>query len=335
MDGWQIACRSAALKARPLAVTISDTHLVLFRDGTGQAAALQVRCAHRGAPLSRGRVCDGAIECPYHGWRYGGDGRVVRVPSLPARTMPPDRATTHAFRTVEQQGFVWVALGDTALTTLPHRFAHLGEAGFTSFRMRTCFRATVDACLENFLDIPHATFVHRNWFRAPTARTVRVVVRALADGAEAEYFDEPRERALVWALLAPKQGAMRHTDRFIAPNISQVDYQFANGWRYTITSCCTMRSRSETVVYTVISFRCGPVGSFVRLFFEPLSRLIIRQDVRMLALQQTNVARFPDAGFESTQADVLAPHIRAWRRAMRDGSALPLAGSETHVEMRV
>lgn len=91
-----------ALRAKPVAVTIDDTHLVLFRDGNGQAAALADRCAHRGAPLSQGRVCDGALECPNHGWRYGADGRVVEIPALPNGSFPPERAATRAFRTVEQ-----------------------------------------------------------------------------------------------------------------------------------------------------------------------------------------------------------------------------------------
>lgn len=201
--------------------------------------------------------------------------------------------------------------------------------------MRTYFDASVDACLENFLDIPHATFVHRYLFRAPTARTVRATVRTLADGAEAEFFEEPRERAAVWALLAPRMGAMRHTDRFIAPNLSQVDYHFQNGWHYTITSCCMTASQRKTSVYTVISFRCGWLAPLVRLFFEPLSHLIIRQDVRMLAMQQENLARFPGARFESTPADLLGPHIRAWREALRDGGSLPSAGRESHVEIRI
>jgi len=34
--------------------------------------------------LHLGEVKDGALACPYHGWRYGGDGRCVHIPSLVA-----------------------------------------------------------------------------------------------------------------------------------------------------------------------------------------------------------------------------------------------------------
>ncbi len=85
---------------------------------------------------------------------------------------------------------------------------------------------------------------------------------------------------------------MRHTDRFIAPATSRVDYEFSDGRYYIITSSCTPVGAHETQVYTVISFRFGRIGALVRLFFEPLSHVIIRQDTRMLRLQQANLRRF-------------------------------------------
>ncbi len=196
--------------------------------------------------------------------------------------------------------------------------------------MRNVFENTVAACLENFLDCPHATFVHRYWFRAPTAKQVRCIVRTLADGAEAEFFDEPRKQSAVWWLLAPRGGPMRHVDRFIAPNTSEVEYQFPSGLSYVITSSCTPLADRQTLVHTVISFRWRGLGPLVRLYFEPLSRMIIRQDVRMLGLCRP--AR-SGATLANTPADVLGLHIQAWRRALSTGAAPPPAGTETHVEL--
>jgi hypothetical protein len=199
--------------------------------------------------------------------------------------------------------------------------------------MRTVFDSSAEACLENFLDCPHATFVHRYWFRAPTAKQVRCTVRTLIDGAEAEFFDEPREKSAVWWLLAPRSGRMRHVDRFIAPNTSEVEYEFPNGLHYVITSSCTPLSARQTLVSTVISFRWRGRGALVRLFFEPLSRMFIRQDVRMLGLRRPTPGGGGVAAMASTPADVLGPHIHAWRRALATGSAPPAAGTETHVEL--
>ena len=70
---WYLAAWDRELPPRELlARTLLDERVVLFRDASGTARALQDRCPHRFAPLSRGRVCDGQIECGYHGLRFGG-----------------------------------------------------------------------------------------------------------------------------------------------------------------------------------------------------------------------------------------------------------------------
>ena len=333
--GWYIACRSAVLKRAPVAVCVAGERVVLFRGREGRPNGLEDRCAHRGAPLSAGCVEGDALRCPYHGWSYDGSGRVREVPSLASMARMPEGACVRAFPCLESQGYVWVWTGAHEAPRMPHVFAHLDESGWSHFRMQTRFPASVETCLENFLDCPHASYVHRGWFRAPTGRLVKAVVRTLDDGAEAEYFEEPRTGSLVWRLLAPRSGGMTHTDRFIAPNVSQVDYAFPNGLHYTITSCCTPIATRETIVHTVISFRWGALGPLVRLVFEPLSRIIIRQDVRMIALQRANLDRFGQSTFVSSEADLLAPLIVAWNHALRVGESAPKPGSVRHVELRI
>lgn len=321
-------------------MVLSGQPLVLFRDADGHACALEDRCAHRHAPLSAGRVSDEGIECPYHGWTWDGAGRLAVLPATGERgdacraahaslTVP-----AHAVR--ELQGFVWVASGTGPSPPAPPLgFPHLGEPGWTSFVMRTRFDADVDTCLENFLDCPHATFVHRHWFRAPTARRVAATVTRLDDGVQATFRDEPREKSLVWWLLAPRGGQMQHTDRFVAPARSQVDYAFPNGWRYSITSSCTEVRADRTDVTTVISFRTPGIGPLVRLYFEPLSRWIIRQDVRIVALRARNRERFEACGMTarpqaSVHADLLGPLVVRWRGDLAAGrEPLPAARERT------
>lgn len=334
-DAWYIACRSADLRRTPLAVSMAGRHLALFRDSSGRPQGVEDRCAHRGAPLSAGCVVGDTLRCPYHGWTYDGSGRVCQLPSLAPQAKVPDAASVPSFPAIESQGYVWIWTGAGEPVRSPHVFAHLGDTGWSHFRMRTRFAGSIETCLENFLDCPHASFVHRGWFRAPTGRPVRAIVRTHVDGAEAEYIDEPRTGSLVWRLLAPRDGAMTHTDRFIAPNVSQVDYGFPNGLHYTITSCCTPLEAHDTMVHTVISYRFRLLGPLVRLVFEPLSRIIIRQDVQMIARQRLNLDRFGPTAFVSSDADLLGPIIIEWNRSLRDGRAPPRAGSERHVEMRI
>jgi len=330
---WHIACRSRELGRKPVARRLFNRKLVLFRDQDGNAVALEDRCKHRNAPLSGGRVCKGAIRCPYHGWLYDADGRIVDIPARPADAQDAVSGMIQKFTCAEQQEYVWVCIGENPATPLPDTFPNLGASGWTSFRMKTRFRANVESCLENFLDCPHATYVHRGWFRSPTRKTVKVIVRTLEDGAEAEYFAEPREKSVVWSLLSPGRHEMRHTDRYIAPSTTRVDYSFSNGMHYTITSCCTPVSDTETDVYTVINFRIKWLGRLVRLYFQPLSKWIIKQDVVILDTVSENIRAHDGANFDVLESDLLFEAIKQWRQAIVNSQQPPAPGMERHVEL--
>jgi phenylpropionate dioxygenase-like ring-hydroxylating dioxygenase large terminal subunit len=332
---WYIACKSQELVSKPLGVTILQKPVVVFRTSDGKVAALEDRCAHRNAALSEGKVCQDSLECPYHGWKYSINGKVNQIPALPETTYIPENLCINQYLCMEQDGYVWVCLSQTPATPAPLLFPYLQEPGWTSFHMKTRFQAAVESCLENFLDCPHATYVHRFWFRSPNAKPIKAVVTTLADGAVAEYLEEPREKSVVLSLLTNQQSQMQHTDRFIAPSTSRVDYKFSDGRYYIITSSCTPISETETLVYTVISFRVKYIGWFIKLFFEPLSRFIIYQDVKILNSQQANINRFGKANYKFTQADLLMPYIMKWRQAIQTGTEPPVENMEHTVDMRL
>ena len=77
---WYTAAISAELGDKPLARTICNEPLVIFRSGNGNVAVLTDRCPHRKAPLSSGEVVGNDIQCGYHGIRIAPDGACTRVP---------------------------------------------------------------------------------------------------------------------------------------------------------------------------------------------------------------------------------------------------------------
>ena len=79
---WYPAERSERLTDKPLHVRMLAQDLVLFRDAAGKAHCLANTCVHRGGSLSGGTIRDGNVQCPYHGWQFGGDGRCAKIPSL-------------------------------------------------------------------------------------------------------------------------------------------------------------------------------------------------------------------------------------------------------------
>ena len=77
------------LSSEPARIEVDDEPYVVARVG-GSVLVARDRCPHRGAPLSAGMVEDGCLVCPYHGWRFGADGKVVEIPALgPGASLPP------------------------------------------------------------------------------------------------------------------------------------------------------------------------------------------------------------------------------------------------------
>jgi phenylpropionate dioxygenase-like ring-hydroxylating dioxygenase large terminal subunit len=336
-DFWYIAAESRELKSRPLGRTILGDPLVLFRKGDGSPAALTDCCAHRNMALSRGRIEDGSIECPYHGWRYRADGRCIHIPSLPTTAELPGDVSVRSYPTVQSDDYVWVYMGTKKPTEPPPRFPHCGEPQWTTFRMKTRFRGGAHACLENFLDCPHTVYVHRGWFRSPHVKEVRAQVTRNDKQIEVRFFAERDAQSVVSRLLFPRGEKMIHTDRFLMPATSRVDYDFGPDRHFIITSQCTPVSEYETEVYTVISFRFGSIGSLVRLFFEPLARRIIRQDVEILRLQTEQIERFGGGHFTVIESDLIGPHIvTLWQQSLisRSGNGESEQPLETSVRLR-
>jgi 3-ketosteroid 9alpha-monooxygenase subunit A len=105
--GWH--CLGLAARFRvdgPHAVQAFGTKLVVFADSAGALHVLDGYCRHMGGDLTQGTVKGDAIACPFHDWRWGGDGRCAGIPY--ARRVPV-AARTRSWRTLEQNGqlFVW------------------------------------------------------------------------------------------------------------------------------------------------------------------------------------------------------------------------------------
>jgi phenylpropionate dioxygenase-like ring-hydroxylating dioxygenase large terminal subunit len=61
--------------------SIGRRSVIVTRDGDGAVHALLNRCAHRGATVTVDQHgCARRFTCPYHGWTYASDGRLVALP---------------------------------------------------------------------------------------------------------------------------------------------------------------------------------------------------------------------------------------------------------------
>ena len=159
---WYAAELSSRLQDQPIKVRMLSHDFVLFRDSEGKAHCLSDTCVHRGAALSGGKVKDGCMQCPYHGWRFQGDGKCVRIPSLGPGAKVPPRARVDAYPTQEKYGLVFVFLGDLAEADRPSimDIPEWGQEGWRGEPLDYYWEANYERAVENGLDPAHNEYVH-------------------------------------------------------------------------------------------------------------------------------------------------------------------------------
>ena len=178
---WFAVARSDEVRAEPVAVELLRRRLVLWRDGDGVLGAAHDRCPHRESPLSLGRVVDGCLECPYHGWSFAVDGACTRVPSAAPDTPVPPKARLSTVRVSDRYGLVWLCLDEPA-APIPE----IAEEAAPSFRRINNpverWQTSATRMTDNFMDIAHFPFVHTGTFgRAQDTLVPKIDLERLDD----------------------------------------------------------------------------------------------------------------------------------------------------------
>ncbi len=269
--------------------------------------------------LSAGKVVRDCIQCPYHGYRYDGSGALKEIPSLCSKEPLPQAKSMKAFPVVEQEEHIWVWIGEGEPARDPFHFPHFGEKGWTTFFMHTRFEAPVDVCLENFLDVPHTIFVHPGLFRNQDQDRVKTRVTRSAESVVVDFLDEKPMQGIGPRLVFPKGAKQNHTDRFLLPSISRVDYDYGENHHFRIVSQCTQREEYIVDVTTAITWKLPLPNLLTKPFLKWYCRKVIQQDVDILKIQGKQMKEF-GRNFTHTKADLLGRHINALRRNAAEGS---------------
>ncbi|MDQ1457622.1 MAG: hypothetical protein QOH28_3242 [Actinomycetota bacterium] len=169
---WQIACREEQVAGTGdfVEYTIGDEGVAIVRAETGVLHAFYNTCLHRGRRLAEGcgSFADGAITCPYHGWCYALDGRLVDVPDREDFAGLPDDLALAPVRVETWGGFVFVNLDADAeplldyLDPLP---TLLGPYHLDQMRLRASLSTIIDAnwkaVVDAFNEGYHVQGLHR------------------------------------------------------------------------------------------------------------------------------------------------------------------------------
>ena len=161
-NGWfQVAYSDELHPGDVVPLTYFGEELVLFRDEAGVAHVLEAYCPHLGAHLGYGGVVeDNCIRCPFHAWRFDGDGRCVEVPY--AEKIPP-LARLDAWPVFEANGLVMVYhhMQRRAPTWTPPVLPEYTSDSWTDYtRRRWKIRTHNQEMAENGVDSAHFKYVH-------------------------------------------------------------------------------------------------------------------------------------------------------------------------------
>jgi phenylpropionate dioxygenase-like ring-hydroxylating dioxygenase large terminal subunit len=190
-NGWSRAALSEDLPVGGVVpLRYFGRELVLFRTESGAARVLDAHCRHLGAHLGLGGRVDGeGIRCPFHAWRWEGDGRCSDVPY--AKRVPPG-ALMGAWPVCERNGFVFIHYhgdGDPPGEEIPE-IPECSDPEWSPFtRLRWKIRARSYDMGENAVDDVHFRYLHG---AASQPKTRRGKVRGSTSNLSTMKLDTPQ-----------------------------------------------------------------------------------------------------------------------------------------------
>ncbi|ARW18193.1 aromatic ring-hydroxylating dioxygenase subunit alpha [Komagataeibacter europaeus] len=159
---WQPAALAIEVEGeraiRPVRLLGQD--FVLFRDESGKLGFLDRDCPHRNADLAFGRLEDGGLRCPFHGWLFDTDGNCLQTPAEPRGSRLCKHIHQKSYPVVERSGIIFVYLGEGQPPAFPDMDCFLAPGPYVF-----AFKGLIDCnwlqALEVGMDPAHASFLHR------------------------------------------------------------------------------------------------------------------------------------------------------------------------------
>ena len=198
--GWHcLGLVSDFSDGKPHAVEAFGGKLVVWADSAGEIKVLDGYCRHMGGDLTQGSVKGDEVACPFHDWRWGGDGRCKQIPY--ARRVPL-RARTHRYEVAVRNGqvLIWHDPENSAADheILPPELPDVMTDKYTpwSWHTKQINGSHCRELIDNVADMAHFYYVHfafptsfRNIFEGHTA-TQFMESTGRPDAQDGAYGDE-------------------------------------------------------------------------------------------------------------------------------------------------
>ncbi|MPZ13685.1 MAG: Rieske 2Fe-2S domain-containing protein [Chloroflexi bacterium] len=185
---WQPIAMSNDINpdGQPKGIRILSEDLVLFRDDQGRPGLVGLHCSHRLTSLAYGRVEDGGIRCPFHGWLYDVEGRCLDQPAEPEGSTFKDRVKHLAYPCQELGGLIFTYMGPPDQQPLLPRYEVLVREDGTRWQSWYTIDSNYLQNVEGALDTVHFAYLHQNNWSKVKAK-LRAMPKPALEWKEREY----------------------------------------------------------------------------------------------------------------------------------------------------
>jgi phenylpropionate dioxygenase-like ring-hydroxylating dioxygenase large terminal subunit len=308
---WYVAAEAGEVTRTPLARLLLGAPVVMYRREDGMPVALEDRCCHRRAPLSKGRLIGDRLQCGYHGFTFDASGACV---AIPGQDRVPANVGVRGYPLVERHGFCWIWMGE-ARAADPARipdFSRNTDPNWTTVHDRLPIAAHYQLMVENLIDLSHLAFVHAKTIGTDDTRTVLRFergddfVRVVREPVEVDTAPHNRKQG-----MGPRC-RLEKTIHFTPPSHVVIDIRTTEvalekndpvSLGITVLNACTPETASSTHYFWASARDYQRDDKQLDAFLYKVTVEAFNEDKDMLEAQQRCIALAPDAASVSVNAD--------------------------------
>jgi len=307
LNQWYVGGFSWELADKPLARTLLNRHLVLFRSADGIAGALEDRCCHRGLPLSCGSIEANGLRCGYHGLLFSPQGKCLEIPG---QDRIPEKARVASFPVKERDQVLWIWFGthpDSEPDCEPPAYRWHSDDRYEYRGGVYHYEAPYQLIHDNLLDLSHLGYVHLRTIGGNpsvhmnaemqvqgTADSVRVVRHMRNSQAPKTYVDAWGFRDLIdrWQEIEFDVNHIRIWTGAIETGAGDLDDPERGGFHMRGLHCITPETDSTAHYFWTIATNRPPSGrSNLDVVYEQTA-LTFEEDKVVIEAQHRNMSRF-------------------------------------------
>lgn len=313
---WYVVLDSKQVKNKPIGVTRLGEKLVFWRDADQKVRSAFNRCPHRSVQLSLGKVHEGHLQCPFHGFQFDSSGQCIHIPAEGRSSQPPAAMRLRSYPTYEAHGFIWVWWGENPPADLePPTFFNNLDNGFYYGSAIDPWKAHYSRVIENQLDVAHLPFVHYN--------TIGRGNRTLIDGPIVNWCDTNKKMMCAYVFNRVDDGSKPRPAEELQPHDRQVHLEFImpNLWQNYISDQVRILAAfvpvddTNTLLYLRFYQKFLPLpilGKIVAQLSMPSNIYIAHQDRVIVETQNPKSSSLRDNNEKPIKAD--APIIEYRRQ---------------------